>query len=130
MLNEYLLYSFIVLTVVNITGISLAVRDRLSNFSILRLCSVFNCYYVIFLSPQTLWGDIGNASRTLKRYHSVWRKFGFTPEFFQIRAGLPIKDRESYPLRPGEQLPHFLNSFLHLMYTQSTYILLYNLNNT
>ncbi|XP_028392364.1 ER degradation-enhancing alpha-mannosidase-like protein 2 [Dendronephthya gigantea] len=49
---------------------------------------------------QTLRGDIGNASKTLKRYHSVWKKFGFTPEFYQITAGLPIKDRESYPLRP------------------------------
>ena len=50
---------------------------------------------------QTLRGDIGNASKTLKRYHGVWKKFGFTPEFYQITAGLPIKDRESYPLRPG-----------------------------
>jgi mannosidase alpha-like ER degradation enhancer 2 len=57
--------------------------------------------FTFIFFTQTLHGDIGNASRTLKRYHSVWRKFGFTPEFLQITAGLPIQDRESYPLRPG-----------------------------
>ena len=59
----------------------------------------YDCIDLLF--HQTLLGDIGNASKTLKRYHSVWKKFGFTPEFYQITAGLPIKDRESYPLRPG-----------------------------
>ena len=63
--------------------------------------------YVDLLFHQTLLGDIGNASKTLKRYHSVWKKFGFTPEFYQITAGLPIKDRESYPLRPGRLYVYF-----------------------
>lgn len=58
---------------------------------------------------QALHGDIGEASRTLARYHSVWKKFGFTPEFFRLGAGLPMKERESYPLRP-----ELIESTMHL----------------
>lgn len=49
---------------------------------------------------QTLWGDIGPASRTLQKYHSVWRHFGFIPEFYQIASGEPYSGRAGYPLRP------------------------------
>lgn len=49
---------------------------------------------------QTLWGDIGPASRTLQKYHSVWRHFGFIPEFYQISSGEPYTGRAGYPLRP------------------------------
>lgn len=49
---------------------------------------------------QTMWGDIGPASRTLQKYHSVWRHFGFIPEFYQIASGEPYSGRAGYPLRP------------------------------
>jgi len=49
---------------------------------------------------QTLLGDIGEGSRTLYKYHKVWKKFGFTPEFYQIAHGQAISGREGYPLRP------------------------------
>eukprot|EP00112_Aurelia_sp_Birch-Aquarium-sp1_P000773 Seg1075.8 transcript_id=Seg1075.8/GoldUCD/mRNA.D3Y31 product="ER degradation-enhancing alpha-mannosidase-like protein 2" protein_id=Seg1075.8/GoldUCD/D3Y31 len=49
---------------------------------------------------QTLLGNIGEASRTLSNYHSVWRQFGFTPEFYQIGPGETFAGREGYPLRP------------------------------
>eukprot|EP00795_Rhopilema_esculentum_P001392 gene1392-15803_t len=49
---------------------------------------------------QTLLGDIGEASRTLFKYHSVWKKFGFTPEFYQIASTETFHGREGYPLRP------------------------------
>lgn len=47
-----------------------------------------------------MWGDIGPASRTLQKYHSVWRHFGFIPEFYQIASGEPYSGRAGYPLRP------------------------------
>jgi len=49
---------------------------------------------------QTMWGDIASASRTLQKYHSVWRHFGFIPEFYQIASGEPYSGRAGYPLRP------------------------------
>jgi len=48
-----------------------------------------------------MWGDIASASRTLQKYHSVWRHFGFIPEFYQIASGEPYSGRAGYPLRPG-----------------------------
>eukprot|EP00794_Sanderia_malayensis_P018991 gene18991-20902_t len=49
---------------------------------------------------QSLLGNIGAASRTLYRYHKVWRQFGFIPEFYQIGSAETFGGREGYPLRP------------------------------
>ena len=74
--------------------------NKLLIVTVLILLYQNSCVLILF--SQTLWGDIGPASRTLQKYHSVWRHFGFIPEFYQIASGEPYSGRAGYPLRPGE----------------------------
>ncbi|XP_032230548.1 ER degradation-enhancing alpha-mannosidase-like protein 2 [Nematostella vectensis] len=61
---------------------------------------IFQSLEAFWPGLQVLYGDIGAASRTIEKYHSVWREYGFLPEFFQIASGVPVSGREGYPLRP------------------------------
>ncbi|BFG01100.1 ER degradation-enhancing alpha-mannosidase-like protein 2 [Drosophila madeirensis] len=61
----------------------------------------------VFQSLEAFWpgilsiiGDTEPAMRTIVRYISVWKKYGFLPEFYNIPAGEASPDREVYPLRP------------------------------
>ncbi|XP_055912778.1 ER degradation-enhancing alpha-mannosidase-like protein 3 [Eupeodes corollae] len=61
----------------------------------------------VFQSLEAYWpgvlsliGDISPAMKTLHTYHSVWRQYGFLPEFYNIPAAEAGSNRESYPLRP------------------------------
>ena len=61
----------------------------------------------VFQSLEAFWpgvlsmiGDTGPAIKTLANYASVWRKYGFLPEFYNIPTGEASANRESYPLRP------------------------------
>ncbi|KAH8300608.1 hypothetical protein KR044_011992, partial [Drosophila immigrans] len=61
----------------------------------------------VFQSLESFWpgilsivGDTAPAMRTMTRYISVWKKYGFLPEFFNIPAGEAAPNREVYPLRP------------------------------
>ncbi|KAH8395705.1 hypothetical protein KR222_009941, partial [Zaprionus bogoriensis] len=61
----------------------------------------------VFQSLESFWpgilsivGDTEPAMRTMMRYISVWKKYGFLPEFFNIPAGEAAPNREVYPLRP------------------------------
>merc|ERR1712212_1122916 len=36
----------------------------------------------------------------MKNYFSIWKHFGFTPEFYDVARGQPMSKREGYPLRP------------------------------
>ncbi|EDV95256.1 ER degradation-enhancing alpha-mannosidase-like protein 2 [Drosophila grimshawi] len=61
----------------------------------------------VFQSLESFWpgilsivGDTEPALRTMMRYISVWKKYGFLPEFFNIPAGEASPNREVYPLRP------------------------------
>ncbi|KAM8720326.1 hypothetical protein ACLKA7_006379 [Drosophila subpalustris] len=61
----------------------------------------------VFQSLESFWpgilsivGDTEPAMRTMTRYISVWKKYGFLPEFFNIPAGEASPNREVYPLRP------------------------------
>ncbi|KAM7346551.1 ER degradation-enhancing alpha-mannosidase-like protein 2 [Cochliomyia hominivorax] len=61
----------------------------------------------VFQSLEAFWpgvlsliGDKQAAIRTLANYASVWRKYGFLPEFYNIPTGEASANRESYPLRP------------------------------
>lgn len=48
----------------------------------------------------SLFGEVGDAMKSLHNYHRVWKQFGFTPEFYNIPLGEAGTSRESYPLRP------------------------------
>ena len=62
----------------------------------------------VFQSLEAFWpgmlslvGEIEGASAIMKNYYTIWKQFGFTPEFFDVARGLPMSKREGYPLRPG-----------------------------
>ncbi|XP_024939801.1 ER degradation-enhancing alpha-mannosidase-like protein 2 isoform X2 [Cephus cinctus] len=48
----------------------------------------------------SLFGEIGDAMKSLHNYHQVWKQFGFTPEFYNIPQAEAGTNREGYPLRP------------------------------
>ncbi|XP_071558806.1 ER degradation-enhancing alpha-mannosidase-like protein 2 [Temnothorax nylanderi] len=48
----------------------------------------------------SLFGEIGDAMKSLHNYHRVWKQFGFTPEFYNIPQAEAGTNREGYPLRP------------------------------
>ncbi|XP_073833780.1 ER degradation-enhancing alpha-mannosidase-like protein 2 [Musca autumnalis] len=61
----------------------------------------------VFQSLEAFWpgilsmvGDRSAAIKTMANYASVWRKYGFLPEFYTITTGEAAANRESYPLRP------------------------------
>lgn len=61
----------------------------------------------VFQSLEAYWpgvlsliGDINGAMKTLHNYHSVWRQYGFLPEFYNIPNAEAGANRENYPLRP------------------------------
>ncbi|XP_050086374.1 ER degradation-enhancing alpha-mannosidase-like protein 2 [Anopheles aquasalis] len=48
----------------------------------------------------SLFGSTTEALRVLYSYQTVWRQYGFLPEFFNIPTGEAGTNRENYPLRP------------------------------
>uniref|UniRef100_A0A182SQI7 alpha-1,2-Mannosidase n=1 Tax=Anopheles maculatus TaxID=74869 RepID=A0A182SQI7_9DIPT len=48
----------------------------------------------------SLYGNTKEAMRVLHNYQSVWRQYGFLPEFYNIPTGEAGTNRENYPLRP------------------------------
>ncbi|XP_017490438.1 PREDICTED: uncharacterized protein LOC108378644 [Rhagoletis zephyria] len=61
---------------------------------------VFQSLEAFWPGVLSMFGDIGPAMRTLIKYSTVWRKYGFLPEFFNIPLGEASANREVYPLRP------------------------------
>ena len=49
---------------------------------------------------QVLYGDIAAAERTMMTFQSIWRKFGFAPEAFDLSKGLIVDRLHGYFLRP------------------------------
>jgi len=61
----------------------------------------------VFQSLEAFWpgmlsliGETESASSIMASYFNIWKKFGFTPEFFEVTKGRPMSKREGYPLRP------------------------------
>lgn len=61
----------------------------------------------VFQSLEAYWpgvlsllGDTSSAMKTLHNYHTVWKQYGFLPEFFNIPNAEAGVNRENYPLRP------------------------------
>lgn len=46
-------------------------------------------------------GDVEEAKELLLSYHSVWKRYGFLPELFDIPSNKPFGRQSVYPLRPG-----------------------------
>ncbi|XP_019428634.1 PREDICTED: alpha-mannosidase I MNS4 isoform X2 [Lupinus angustifolius] len=61
---------------------------------------LFNSLQAFWPGLQVLAGDIDPAIRTHAAFLSVWRKYGFTPEGFNLASLSVQHGQKSYPLRP------------------------------
>ncbi|MED6143743.1 Alpha-mannosidase I mns4 [Stylosanthes scabra] len=61
---------------------------------------LFNSLQAFWPGLQVLAGDIDPAIRTHAAFLSVWRRYGFTPEGFNLASLSVQHGQKSYPLRP------------------------------
>jgi len=61
---------------------------------------VFNSLQAFFPGIEALSGNIKDSRKTVSNFHSVWRRFGMTPEGFNIQHGSIQHGQKGYPLRP------------------------------
>ncbi|XP_077245578.1 glycosyl hydrolase family 47 protein isoform X2 [Tasmannia lanceolata] len=61
---------------------------------------LFNSLQAFWPGLQVLAGDIVPAVRTHTAFFSVWKKYGFTPEGFNLATFSVQHGQKSYPLRP------------------------------
>ncbi|KAK1271906.1 putative alpha-mannosidase I MNS4 [Acorus gramineus] len=61
---------------------------------------LFNSLQAFWPGLQVLAGDIDPAIRTHAAFFSVWKRYGFTPEGFNLATSSVQKGQKSYPLRP------------------------------
>ncbi|XP_004289466.1 PREDICTED: probable alpha-mannosidase I MNS4 [Fragaria vesca subsp. vesca] len=61
---------------------------------------LFNSLQAFWPGLQVLAGDIDPAIRTHTAFFSVWKKYGFTPEGFNLATFSVQHGQRSYPLRP------------------------------
>lgn len=61
---------------------------------------IFNSLQAFYPGIMALHGQIKEAKETLSSFHSVWRKYGFVPEGFNIQSGTVQPGQLGYPLRP------------------------------
>ncbi|KAF4352758.1 hypothetical protein F8388_003411 [Cannabis sativa] len=61
---------------------------------------LFNSLQAFWPGLQVLAGDIGPAIRTHNAFFSVWKRYGFTPEGFNLATLSVQHGQKSYPLRP------------------------------
>lgn len=64
------------------------------------LWPLFSTLHGFWPGVQVMYGDIEKASATQQAFQSVWQKYGFTPEGFNLISGLVQKGQKGYPLRP------------------------------
>ncbi|PKI56439.1 hypothetical protein CRG98_023177 [Punica granatum] len=61
---------------------------------------LFNSLQAFWPGLQVLAGDLDPAIRTQAAFFSVWKKYGFTPEGFNLATLNVQHGQRSYPLRP------------------------------
>ncbi|XP_074304324.1 alpha-mannosidase I MNS4 isoform X2 [Silene latifolia] len=61
---------------------------------------LFNSLQAFWPGLQVLAGDIEPAIRTHAAFYGVWRRYGFTPEGFNLATLSVQHGQKSYPLRP------------------------------
>ncbi|KDP40271.1 hypothetical protein JCGZ_02269 [Jatropha curcas] len=61
---------------------------------------LFNSLQAFWPGLQVLAGDIDPAIRTHAAFFSVWKRYGFTPEGFNLATLSVQNGQKSYPLRP------------------------------
>lgn len=61
---------------------------------------LFNSLQAFWPGLQVLAGDLEPARQTHKAFFSVWKRYGFTPEGFNLATSSVQPGQRSYPLRP------------------------------
>lgn len=61
---------------------------------------LFNSLQAFWPGLQVQAGDIERAVRTHRAFFSVWRRYGFTPEGYNLQHSRVHPGQASYPLRP------------------------------
>eukprot|EP00250_Pteridium_aquilinum_P019965 c24647_g1_i3 orf=210-1592(+) len=61
---------------------------------------LFNSLQAFWPGLQVLAGDLEPARHTHKAFFSVWKRYGFTPEGFNLATSSVQPGQRSYPLRP------------------------------
>ncbi|CAM8927090.1 unnamed protein product [Rhodiola kirilowii] len=61
---------------------------------------LFNSLQAFWPGLQVLAGDLDPAMRTHSAFFSVWKRYGFTPEGFNLATLSVQHGQKSYPLRP------------------------------
>ena len=61
---------------------------------------VYNSLQSFWPALEVLAGNVVDARRTHEAYYGVWRKFGYTPEGFNLAEGRVNDGQKGYPLRP------------------------------
>ncbi|XP_050217019.1 alpha-mannosidase I MNS4 [Mercurialis annua] len=61
---------------------------------------LFNSLQAFWPGLQVLAGDVDPAIRTHAAFFSVWQRYGFTPEGFNLATLRVQQGQKSYPLRP------------------------------
>ncbi|CAA0806636.1 Probable alpha-mannosidase I MNS4 [Striga hermonthica] len=61
---------------------------------------LFNSLQAFWPGLQVLAGDIDPAIRTHAAFFSVWKRYNFTPEGFNLATSKVQQGQKSYPLRP------------------------------
>lgn len=61
---------------------------------------LFNSLQAFWPGLQVLAGDVEPAVRTHKAFFAVWKRYGFTPEGFNLATSSVQPGQRSYPLRP------------------------------
>ncbi|CAI7853451.1 unnamed protein product [Closterium sp. NIES-54] len=61
---------------------------------------LFNSLQAFWPGLQVMIGDIDRAARSHRAFFSVWRRYGFTPEGFNLAQSAVQPGQTSYPLRP------------------------------
>ncbi|KAG0587339.1 hypothetical protein KC19_2G157600 [Ceratodon purpureus] len=61
---------------------------------------LFNSLQAFWPGLQVLAGDVEPAIRTHKAFFAVWKRYGFTPEGFNLATSSVQPGQRSYPLRP------------------------------
>ncbi|ONK67370.1 uncharacterized protein A4U43_C06F19470 [Asparagus officinalis] len=69
-------------------------------YSAVTVWPLFNSLQAFWPGLQVLAGDIDPAVRTHAAFFSVWKKYGFTPEGFNLATFNVQHGQRSYPLRP------------------------------
>jgi len=61
---------------------------------------IYNSLQSFWPGLQSMFGQIEEAMGTIKAFHSVWRRYGFTPEGYNLISGNVQHGQKGYPLRP------------------------------